>query len=173
MAMILFCSDSGGNIILRAFSLSLFNVLPLTLKSPSVSLFQSKKKGDDWEENTLNEVCIVKRGSSPRPIKKYITENEDGINWIKIGDTKNVNKFIYRTAQKITKEGAEKSRYVKKGDFILSNSMSFGKPYIMKSNGCIHDGWFKLEVHNFLISWFGFVGCLIGRLFVFGFQVTE
>jgi type I restriction enzyme S subunit len=72
------------------------------------------------------------------------------INWIKIGDTKNVNKFIYRTAQKITKEGAEKSRYVKKGDFILSNSMSFGKPYIMKSNGCIHDGWFKLEVHNFI-----------------------
>jgi type I restriction enzyme S subunit len=109
-----------------------------------------EEKGDDWEENTLNEVCIVKRGSSPRPIKKYITENEDGINWIKIGDTKNVNKFIYRTAQKITKEGAEKSRYVKKGDFILSNSMSFGKPYIMKSNGCIHDGWFKLEVHNFI-----------------------
>jgi type I restriction enzyme S subunit len=46
-----------------------------------------EEKGDDWEENTLNEVCIVKRGSSPRPIKKYITENEDGINWIKIGDT--------------------------------------------------------------------------------------
>ena len=34
---------------------------------------------------------------------------------------------------------------VYEGDFILSNSMSFGRPYIMKTSGCIHDGWLLLR----------------------------
>jgi type I restriction enzyme S subunit len=33
------------------------------------------------------------------------------------------------------------------GDFVLSNSMSFGRPYIVKIDGCIHDGW--LAIKNF------------------------
>lgn len=103
-------------------------------------------RGEGWEEKTLGDVCIVERGSSPRPIKKYQTSSSDGVNWIKIGDTKGIEKYIYTTKEKITKEGAEKSRYVKEDDFILSNSMSFGKPYIMKTDGCIHDGWFVLRL---------------------------
>lgn len=104
------------------------------------------RKGDGWVENTLGEACIVERGSSPRPIKSYLTDDSDGVNWIKIGDTKKVDKLIYSTKQKITKEGAERSRFVKEGDFILSNSMSFGKPYIMATTGYIHDGWFVLRL---------------------------
>jgi len=72
-----------------------------------------------WEVRKLGEVCIVERGSSPRPIEKYQTDSADGVNWIKIGDTKGVDKYIYTTKEQITKEGAEKSRYVKEGDFIL------------------------------------------------------
>jgi len=30
---------------------------------------------------------------------------------------------------------------VHKGDFLLTNSMSFGRPYILNIDGCIHDGW--------------------------------
>ena len=30
------------------------------------------------------------------------------------------------------------------GDFILSNSMSFGRPYLLSIAGCIHDGWLRL-----------------------------
>jgi type I restriction enzyme S subunit len=104
--------------------------------------------GDGWVEKRLGEVCIVERGSSPRPIEKYQTTDSDGVNWIKIGDTKNVEKYIYNTKEKITKQGAEKSRYVKEGDFILTNSMSYGKPYIMKTDGYIHDGWFVLRLNN-------------------------
>jgi len=37
------------------------------------------------------------------------------------------------------------SRQVKAGDFILSNSMSFGRPYILKIDGCIHDGWLAIQ----------------------------
>ena len=82
-----------------------------------------------------------------RKIKKYITNDSDGVNWIKIGDVPVGSKYITQSEEKITKEGAEKSRYVRKGDFILSNSMSFGRPYILAIDGCIHDGW--LSISNF------------------------
>lgn len=99
----------------------------------------------EWKNLPLNKVFDIARGGSPRPIKNYITEDEDGINWIKIGDTKNSSKYIYNTKQKIKSEGVKKSQLVKEDDFILSNSMSFGKPYIMKTRGCIHDGWLVLR----------------------------
>jgi type I restriction enzyme S subunit len=108
--------------------------------------------GDGWEVKKLGELCIVERGSSPRPIKRYITNGNDGVNWIKIGDTKKVDKYIYNTAQKITRDGALSSRFVDVGDFILSNSMSFGKPYIMKTQGYIHDGWFVLRLPKHIDS---------------------
>ena len=97
-----------------------------------------------WEMITLGQLLEISRGGSPRPIKKFITEG-DGINWIKIGDATSSSKYIYETKEKITYEGSKKSRIVQPGDFILSNSMSFGRPYIMKTTGCIHDGWLLLK----------------------------
>lgn len=94
-----------------------------------------------WQIKTLGEIFLIERGGSPRPIKNFLTNDENGINWIKIGDTKNVSKYIYSTAEKIKPEGKKHSRFVEIGDLILSNSMSFGHPYIMKTTGCIHDGW--------------------------------
>ena len=93
----------------------------------------------------LGDIAKVVRGASPRPIQSYITEDKDGINWIKIGDVSPNSKYITKTSQKITEEGAKHSRFVKKGDFILSNSMSFGRPYILNINGCIHDGWLSIS----------------------------
>ncbi len=104
--------------------------------------------GEGWEVKKLGEVCIVQRGSSPRPIKSYLTTESSGVNWIKIGDTKNDQKYISATSEKITHEGSLQSRYVVEGDFILTNSMSFGRPYIMKTTGCIHDGWFVLRLNE-------------------------
>ena len=93
----------------------------------------------------LGDILTISRGASPRPISKYITTNSDGINWIKIGDVEPNSFYITKTEEKITPEGAKKSRLVKEGDFILSNSMSFGRPYILKINGCVHDGWLILS----------------------------
>ena len=87
----------------------------------------------------------MQRGSSPRPIIKYITTSTDGVNWIKIGDMPHFGRIVTSTEEKITREGAKKSRLVKKGDLILSNSMSYGLPYIMGVDGYIHDGWFVLK----------------------------
>jgi type I restriction enzyme S subunit len=104
------------------------------------------QRGVGWVDRMLDHVCIVERGSSPRPIKEYFTAEPDGVNWIKIGDTVEGGKYVYSTKQKITPEGAMQSRFVKEGDFILTNSMSYGRPYIMKTTGCIHDGWFVLRL---------------------------
>lgn len=101
-----------------------------------------------WEVKKLGEVCVIERGGSPRPISAYITNSDDGVNWIKIGDAVEGSRFINHTAEKIKPEGVKKSRFVYKGDFILSNSMSFGKPYILGVDGCIHDGWLVLRDNN-------------------------
>lgn len=98
----------------------------------------------NWPYVKIGDVCTVERGGSPRPIDKFITDDPNGINWIKIGDT-NDSMYITSTAQKIIPEGMKKSRYVQPGDFLLSNSMSFGRPYILKIDGCIHDGWLVLR----------------------------
>lgn len=92
----------------------------------------------------LEEIFEIARGGSPRPIKKFVTKDPNGINWIKIGDTTE-SKYITKTKEKIIEEGVSKSRYVEPGDFLLTNSMSFGRPYILKIDGCIHDGWLVLK----------------------------
>ena len=93
----------------------------------------------------LGDISKIVRGASPRPIKNFITTSSTGLNWIKIGDVNVNSKYITKTKEKITQEGATKSRYVRKGDFILSNSMSFGRPYILEIDGCIHDGWLSIS----------------------------
>lgn len=100
---------------------------------------------DDWEVKRLGDSVDILRGGSPRPIENYLTTNADGINWIKIGDVKPNDKYIRKTEEKIIPEGKSRSREVKKGDFILSNSMSFGRPYILAIDGCIHDGWLTIQ----------------------------
>lgn len=99
------------------------------------------------EKVRLGDVCEIQRGGSPRPIKKFLTDAEDGLNWIKIGDVSADGKYITSVADKIKPSGLNKTRWVKSGDFLLSNSMSFGRPYILKLDGCIHDGW--LVLHGF------------------------
>ena len=99
-----------------------------------------------WEWCRLCHVTEVARGGSPRPIKDYITESPSGINWIKIGDTEKGGKFIFSTRERIKPEGMSKSRFVHKGDFLLTNSMSFGRPYISQVEGCIHDGWLVISL---------------------------
>ena len=126
----------------------------------TAELTARKKQYEYYREKLLNEantkasesrrfgdIATIVRGASPRPISSFITDKENGINWIKIGDVQPDSKYITQTKEKITLEGAKKSRMVNVGDFILSNSMSFGRPYIMKIQGCIHDGW--LAISNF------------------------
>ena len=100
---------------------------------------------EDWEQRKFGETVIIERGGSPRPIDAFITDDENGLNWVKIGDAPEQGNYITKTAEKIRPEGLKKTREVHPGDLILSNSMSFGRPYIMAINGCIHDGWLLIR----------------------------
>lgn len=117
-----------------------------------------KEFNDEWQLKKLGRLVDIKRGASPRPINKYITSNDNGVNWIKIGDVSTDDMYINSTKEKITIEGAKKSRAVHKGDLILSNSMSFGRPYILNIDGYIHDGWLLISNYssyfyiNFLVE---------------------
>lgn len=93
----------------------------------------------------IGDVLAVARGGSPRPIAAFLTSSSDGVNWVKISDATASRKYIYETVEKIKPEGVSRSRLVTSGDFLLSNSMSFGRPYIMRTTGCIHDGWLVLS----------------------------
>lgn len=100
---------------------------------------------DDWEQRKFSDLVLIERGGSPRPIDAFITDNPNGLNWVKIGDAPEQGRYITKTAEKIRPEGLSKTREVHPGDLILSNSMSFGKPYIMGVDGCIHDGWLLIR----------------------------
>ena len=98
-----------------------------------------------WEQRKFSELVQIERGGSPRPIDDFITDAPNGLNWVKIGDAPTQGNYITKTAEKIRPEGLSKTREVHPGDLILSNSMSFGKPYIMDIDGCIHDGWLLIR----------------------------
>ena len=100
---------------------------------------------DTWEQRKFSEMVTIERGGSPRPIDKFITNDKNGLNWVKIGDAPEQGNYITQTAEKIRPEGLSKTREVHPGDLILSNSMSFGRPYIMAIDGCIHDGWLAIR----------------------------
>ena len=91
---------------------------------------------ENWNICCLKCKALIERGGSPRPIEDYISDN--GYNWIKIGDTIKGKR----------KEGLNKTRLVHSGDLILTNSMSFGEPYILQVDGCIHDGWVAISKLN-------------------------
>jgi type I restriction enzyme S subunit len=113
------------------------------IKQGAMQVLLKPKKG--WVVKRLGETTNILRGGSPRPIEDYLTTDSDGINWIKIGDVGKSAKYIETTEEKIIPEGVSRSRFVNEGDFLLSNSMSFGRPYILKTKGCIHDGWLVIQ----------------------------
>ena len=116
----------------------------------------------NWAWSYLDDIAAIARGGSPRPIKSYLTDDPDEIPWIKIGDSVRGNIYIDKTKERIRSTGLTKSRLVVPGDLLLSNSMSFGYPYITNIEGCIHDGWLvirtpekllnKLYLHTVLLS---------------------
>jgi type I restriction enzyme M protein len=105
----------------------------------------------EWPEVTIGDVARIARGASPRPIDDFLTDDPGGLNWIKIGDVSVGEKYVTKTKDRVIPEGAAKSRKVVPGDLILSNSMSFGRPYIVKIEGYIHDGWLLLSPDHQLV----------------------
>jgi type I restriction enzyme, S subunit len=107
--------------------------------------FPEFEKDGEWLEKELGQISEIVRGGSPRPIQDFLTTNSDGLNWLKIADVPSDSKYITGTKEKVIKEALSSTREVNPGDLILSNSMSFGRPYILKITTCIHDGWIAIR----------------------------
>ncbi|MBF5003407.1 restriction endonuclease subunit S [Diaphorobacter caeni] len=106
--------------------------------------FPEFRGADGWEKSSMSELSEIVRGGSPRPIDGFLTTDASGLNWLKIGDVDKDAKYVTRTAEKVRREALSKTRFVRPGDLILSNSMSFGRPYILQIETCIHDGWIAI-----------------------------
>lgn len=118
----------------------------------------------EWEDKKLGEVALIVRGGSPRPIEDYLTHEHDGLNWLKIGDVDREAKYITTTDDRVRPEALSKTRMVRPGDLILSNSMSFGRPYISTIETCIHDGWIAVtEIPEGLSREFLYYSILSGK----------
>lgn len=98
-----------------------------------------------WEKEELGIISEIVRGGSPRPIQDYLTTDINGLNWLKIADVLSDSKYITETKEKVINDALSSTREVNPGDLILSNSMSFGRPYILKIKTCIHDGWIAIR----------------------------
>ncbi|MFG6383945.1 MAG: restriction endonuclease subunit S [Lachnospiraceae bacterium] len=97
-----------------------------------------------WDVQPLGKLCTIVRGSSPRPIEKYLGGE---IPWIKIGDaTDSESIYLHSTKEHIILDGVKKSRMVKAGSLIFANcGVSLGFARIITFDGCIHDGWLAME----------------------------
>ena len=107
--------------------------------------FPDFKNEEEWDIEELGMLSEIVRGGSPRPIEDYFTNDVNGLNWLKIADVPSDSKYILQTKEKVKKEALNSTREVNPGDLILSNSMSFGRPYILKIITCIHDGWIAIR----------------------------
>ena len=105
----------------------------------------------EWKSCKIGDVVSVRRGSSPRPIKDYVSET--GMPWVKIADaTKDQTRFINFTSEFIKEEGIEKSVVVNPGDLIVSNSATPGLPKFMTIKACVHDGWLVFDSYNGILK---------------------
>ena len=99
---------------------------------------------EEWKTYKLGELCNIHRGSSPRPIQKYLAVH--GQPWVKISDaTSDPSRFLSETKEFIIPEGIRHSVIVEPGTLIVSNSATPGLPKIMKINACVHDGWLIID----------------------------
>lgn len=122
------------------------NLFPAEDEALPVLRFSGLHKS--WKTKELGRISKILRGGSPRPIDEYITSEPSGLNWLKIADVNKKSKYVVSTKEKVLVTALSKTRVVNKGDLIMSNSMSFGRPYILKIKSCIHDGWIAITEIN-------------------------
>ncbi|GAA9948326.1 restriction endonuclease subunit S [Helicobacter pylori] len=152
----------------------LYNLDALILKKESVKkalsfelLSQRKRlKGfnQNWQRVRLGDIAEIKRGASPRPIEnpKWFCANSN-VGWVRISDISKNSRFLYKTAQKLSKKGIEKSRFIKQNSLIMSMCATIGKPIITKIDTCIHDGFVVFENPKIDLNYLYYFLCYIEK----------
>ena len=103
---------------------------------------------DSWIDGKLGDFADIKRGGSPRPIQKYLSDS--GLRWLKISDVTSLQTpFVIDIKDHIIEDGLKKTVFLKEGSLILSNSATPGIPKILDVDSCIHDGWLYFPKSKF------------------------
>ena len=98
------------------------------------------KMPEEWKVGKLGDFVEIKRGGSPRPIQKFLSD--EGYRWLKISDVTSLSApFVLNISEHIKEEGLSKTVFLKVGSLVLSNSATPGIPKILDLDTCIHDGW--------------------------------
>ncbi|MBH0300149.1 restriction endonuclease subunit S [Helicobacter pylori] len=160
--------------ILSTLDHYLYSLDALILKKESVKkalsfelLSQRKRlKGfnQNWQRVRLGDIAEIKRGASPRPIEnpKWFCTNSN-VGWVRISDISKNSRFLYKTAQKLSKKGIEKSRFIKQNSLIMSMCATIGKPIITKIDTCIHDGFVVFENPKIDLNYLYYFLCYIEK----------
>lgn len=98
---------------------------------------------DEWLEYKLGDIAKIQRGASPRPIndKKWYDFEDKKVGWVRISDVTKSSKYLQETEDYFSSEGIKKSRFLPKGNLIMSICATIGKPIITDIDTCIHDGF--------------------------------
>ena len=128
--------------------------------SPSPYVFKIPRI---WAWAKVDNITAVIRGASPRP-KGDPRYFNGPIPWIMISDvSREPGKYLTKTREGVTEEGAKRSRLLQPGSLILSNSGTVCVPKILGLSGCIHDGFVTFPSlpdsisKDFLYHWFDFI----------------
>ncbi|MFP6267965.1 restriction endonuclease subunit S [Helicobacter pylori] len=152
----------------------LYNLDALILKKEGVKkalsfeLLSQRKRlrgfNQAWQRVRLGDIAEIKRGASPRPIEnpKWFCTNSN-VGWVRISDISKNSRFLYKTAQKLSKKGIEKSRLVKQNSLIMSMCATIGKPIITKIDTCIHDGFVVFENPKIDLNYLYYFLCYIEK----------
>ncbi|GAA7198718.1 restriction endonuclease subunit S [Helicobacter pylori] len=118
----------------------------------------------NWQRVRLGDVAEIKRGASPRPIEnpKWFCANSN-VGWVRISDISKNSRFLYKTAQKLSKKGIEKSKFIKQNSLIMSMCATIGKPIITKIDTCIHDGFVVFENPKIDLNYLYYFLCYIEK----------
>ncbi len=137
-------------------------------KALSFELLSQRKRlkgfNQAWQRVRLGDIAEIKRGASPRPIEnpKWFCANSS-VGWVRISDISKNSRFLYKTAQKLSKKGIEKSRLVKQNSLIMSMCATIGKPIITKIDTCIHDGFVVFENPKIDLNYLYYFLCYIEK----------
>ena len=96
---------------------------------------------EGWEWTTIDELCDVVRGGSPRPAgdEKYYN---GAIPFLKVADlTKDDGIYVYKAEYTIKEAGLKKTRFINDGTLLLTNSgATLGVPKITTFSTTFNDG---------------------------------
>jgi restriction endonuclease S subunit len=137
--------------------IELNNAINNNLEQQAMALFKSRfidfepfdgKVPKAWINGVLGDFVEIKRGGSPRPIQKFLSDS--GFHWLKISDATGISSpFINEIKEYINEAGLKKTVYLKSGSLVLSNSATPGLPKILDIDTCIHDGWLYFPSSKF------------------------